>query len=180
MRRRALKRKPNRSLRFSVVTSSFANLCSVSCCSHGGSLSSSAHWQLIWHGPLNKWTHILPHDDAILYSKYYNYCFCLLIYILQHYYPIKTREGFDCIQGGRKHQWSRYVLPPNKNWWSSITWLSCTDYRQTINRQSSYILRRPSNFAKSSPYIWLALHRTKVKNSHNFVTFSEYMNFNNV
>ena len=76
--RRALKRKPSRSLRFSMVTSSFANLCSASCCSHGGSLSSSAHWQLIWHGPLNKWTHILPHDDAILYSKYSTTaCACL-------------------------------------------------------------------------------------------------------
>ena len=108
--------KESRSLRFSMVTSSFANLCSESCCSHGGSLSSSAHWQLIWHGPLNKWTHILPHDDAILYSKYYNYCFCLLIYILQHYYPIKTRDGFGCIAGGGRLQWPRYVLPPNKNW----------------------------------------------------------------
>ena len=29
--------------------------------------------------------------------------------------------------------------------------------------QSSYILRRPENFAKSSPYFWLALHRTKVR-----------------
>ena len=28
---------------------------------------------------------------------------------------------------------------------------------------SSYILRRPRNFAKSSPYFWLALHRTKVR-----------------
>ena len=29
--------------------------------------------------------------------------------------------------------------------------------------QSSCILRRPQNFAKSSPYFWLALNRTKVK-----------------
>ena len=29
--------------------------------------------------------------------------------------------------------------------------------------QSSYILRRPQNFAKSSPYFWLTLHRTKVR-----------------
>ena len=29
--------------------------------------------------------------------------------------------------------------------------------------QSSYILRRPKNIAKSSPYFWLVLHRTKVK-----------------
>ena len=28
---------------------------------------------------------------------------------------------------------------------------------------SSYILRRPQNFAKSSPYFWLALHKTKVR-----------------
>ena len=27
----------------------------------------------------------------------------------------------------------------------------------------SHILRRPQNFAKSSPYFWLALHRTKVR-----------------
>ena len=29
--------------------------------------------------------------------------------------------------------------------------------------QTSYILRRPQHFAKSSPYFWLALHRTKVR-----------------
>ena len=34
------------------------------------------------------------------YSKYYNYCLCLLIYILQHYYPKENRKGFDCVQGG--------------------------------------------------------------------------------
>ena len=29
--------------------------------------------------------------------------------------------------------------------------------------KSLYILRRTQNFAKSSPYFWLALHRTKVR-----------------
>ena len=33
-----------------------------------------------------------------------------------------------------------------------------------FNTYSSYILRRPQNFAKSSPYFWLAIHtRTKVR-----------------
>ena len=32
-----------------------------------------------------------------------------------------------------------------------------------MTNQSSYILWRPQNFAKSHPYIWLALHRTKVR-----------------
>ena len=37
-----------------------------------------------------------------------------------------------------------------------------------------------TNFAKSSPYFWLALHRkdkSKVKISQNFVAYSEYTNF---
>ena len=34
-----------------------------------------------------------------------------------------------------------------------------------------------SKFSKSSPYFWLALLKTKVKISQNFVAFSEYMNF---
>ena len=33
----------------------------------------------------------------------------------------------------------------------------------SLIRKSSYILRRPQNFAKSSPYFWLALHRTRVR-----------------
>ena len=45
----------------------------------------------------------------------------------------------------------------------------------------SYILRRPQNFAKSSPYFDYStqLHtvKSKVKISHNFVAFSEYINF---
>ena len=48
------------------------------------------------------------------YSKYYNYCLCLLIYVLQHYYPKENRKGFDCVQGGGRHQWPRFVLPPIK------------------------------------------------------------------
>ena len=38
------------------------------------------------------------------------------------------------------------------------------------------------NFAKSSPYFWLALHKTKVRwrFRKNFVVFSEYMNFTKI
>ena len=43
---------------------------------------------------------------------------------------------------------------------------------------SSMILRRPQNFAKSTPIIWLAVHGTRlVEISQNFVAFSIYMNF---
>ena len=44
---------------------------------------------------------------------------------------------------------------------------------------SSYILRRPQNFVKSSPIIWLAVHRTNNwwRFLQNFVAFSEYINF---
>ena len=41
-------------------------------------------------------------------------------------------------------------------------------------------MRRPQNFAKSSPYFWLYVHtavKSKVKISKSFVAFSEYMNF---
>ena len=43
-----------------------------------------------------------------------------------------------------------------------------TLWNLTTSKKSSYILRRPQNFAKSPPYFWLALH---------FVAFSEYMTF---
>ena len=32
-----------------------------------------------------------------------------------------------------------------------------------VHSLSSYILRRPQNFAKSPPYFWQVLHRTKVR-----------------
>ena len=35
--------------------------------------------------------------------------------------------------------------------------------RHVMSFKSSYVLRRPQNFAKSPPYFWLALHRTKVR-----------------
>ena len=34
---------------------------------------------------------------------------------------------------------------------------------KSLLQWSLYFLRRPQNFAKSSPYFWLALHRTKVR-----------------
>ena len=44
------------------------------------------------------------------------------------------------------------------------------------------ILRKPQNFVKSSPYFWVLTLCTVVKSkgkiSQNFVTISEYMNFN--
>ena len=46
--------------------------------------------------------------------------------------------------------------------------------------QSSYIVRRPENFAKSLPYICLyVLYTKKVDISQNFVAFLEYTNVNN-
>ena len=44
--------------------------------------------------------------------------------------------------------------------------------------QSSYNVRRPQNFAKSSPYLCTVV-KIKMKFSQNFVAFSEYMNFMN-
>ena len=49
-----------------------------------------------------------------------------------------------------------------------------------FQNQSSYILRRPQNFAKVSPFLQAGTKqdKSKVNISQNFVTFSEYMNFN--
>ena len=43
--------------------------------------------------------------------------------------------------------------------------MSLKSQKYSLNQEcwSSYFLRRPQNFAKSSPYFWLALHRTKVR-----------------
>ena len=52
----------------------------------------------------------------------------------------------------------------------------------TIMLLSSYILRRPQNFAKSPPYFCLHVDTdaSKVQISQNFVAFSEYMKITNV
>ena len=58
--------------------------------------------------------------------------------------------------------------------WSFFTWLvwyleSCRNklekniYLHTLLLKSACILRRPQNFAKSPPYFWLALHKTKIR-----------------
>ena len=48
-----------------------------------------------------------------------------------------------------------------------------------IEIESSYILRRPQNFAKSSPYFLPTVHTDKSKGKilQIFLAFSEYINF---
>ena len=63
------------------------------------------------------------------------------------------------------------------------TWLQKSKLSALSSSEGSYILRRPENFAKSSPYFWLALHRTKVRwrfrkilwPSQNIWTLNEYI-----
>ena len=49
------------------------------------------------------------------------------------------------------------------NWKNSLLPKQNRTHNGFRERWSSCTLRRPQNFAKSSPYFWLALHRTKVR-----------------
>ena len=60
-----------------------------------------------------------------------------------------------------------------------IPWNLVNQSHLYLNK-SSYILRRPQDFVKSSPYILLSYVvpvKNKVKISQIFVAFSEYVNF---
>ena len=78
----------------------------------------------------------------------------------------------------------KYIGFGNFNWGKLILDLAGQDVyfpkhpEKTESCKSSNILRRPQNFAQSSLYWhYIALDKSKVKISRNFVAFSEYLNF---
>ena len=48
-----------------------------------------------------------------------------------------------------------------ENQQSMLNFVTC--FHEVFSKVDMYILRRPQNFAKSSPYFSLALHRTKLR-----------------
>ena len=69
---------------------------------------------------------------------------------------------------------------------NSLAKKDCNGQQETMGQESlwicncysSYILRRPQNFAKSSPYFWLQYVLSKARwRFHKIGAFSEYMNF---
>ena len=104
--------------------------------------------QIFWEGNTNLTNFIWDYSESLKISSY----FCSLLRICEFYQnwlnPIPPPSYvFSC-----------YILSP----WKKV-FLTRGSRVKTFKVKSSYILRRPQNFAKSLLQIWPVLHRTNLR-----------------
>ena len=82
--------------------------------------------------------------SEIVKNCWFSVLFCFVKNVLMNYFYWKRLEKIKCL----------FMI---------IKYNNLLTFPAVPNGYSLNTLRRPQNFAKSTPYFWLALHRTKVR-----------------